>query len=386
MRSKPPHARFLAVGITAALTIAACGSDDAGSTQSESLTTNVPTSESSSANAPTTDAPTAAASTEETSAVEATPADAGYAYASNVDSHRLVVNDICEVKELLDADTVDYDAINVLYTDGKNSVKSDGYRTIGGFASSDDRKHGLSDFYEVPAPLDGFVSSAIAGTGLFEGAADGVRAQGIEKGIQNQIMIAWVVHELNTAVSKAEEGNFDIAQGAVHNWDEGWAFYAGAEPGCGPYGTADKRGENFGTLTDDGRSVANAAILAAMVSGREALLASDVEGAQAAAADVIKNVVVTYSQAAIRYATLIEADVAESDADATSKHVAEGLAFWRVVEAYVTPAGADGETINAIFALDGTPGANGGGDAVRTALQPAWDALGITEADIGTLD
>jgi hypothetical protein len=386
MRSKPPHARFLAAGITAALTLAACGSDDAGSTQSESLTTNVPTAESSSANAPTTDAPTTAASTEETSAVEATPADAGYAYASNVDSHRLVVNDICEVKELLDADTVDYDAINVLYTDGKNSVKSDGYRTIGGFASSDNRKHGLSDFYAVPAPLNGFVSSAIAGTGLFEGATDGVRAQGIEKGIQNQIMIAWVVHELNAAVSKAEEGNFDIAQGAVHNWDEGWAFYAGAEPGCGPYGTADKRGENFGTLTDDGSSVANAAILAAMVSGREALLASDVEGAQAAAADVIKNVVVTYSQAAIRYATLIEADVAESDADATSKHVAEGLAFWRVVEAYVTPAGADGETINAIFALDGTPGANGGGDAVRTALQPAWDALGITEADIGTLD
>lgn len=40
------------------------------------------------------------------------------------------------------------------------------------------------------------------------------------------------------------------------------------------------------------------------------------------------------------------------NADAASKHVAEGLAFWRVVEAYVAPAGADGETINAIFAAD----------------------------------
>ena len=31
------------------------------------------------------------------------------------------------------------------------------------------------------------------------------------------------------------------------------------------------------------------------------------------------------------------------------------------------------------------PQTNGYGDEVRAALQPAWDALGITAADIGTL-
>ena len=46
---------------------------------------------------------------------------------------------------------------------------------------------------------------------------------------------------------------------------------------------------------------------------------------------------------------------------------------------------ADGETINAVFALDGAYGSDGGADEVRAALQPAWDALGITDADIGTL-
>lgn len=378
MQSTRPIPRLISVGIAAALTLAACGSDDANSSAAESSTTDAPTTEAKADAA-------ASEPVEEPAAVEATPADAGYAYASNVDSHRLVVNDICEVKDLLDADSIDYDAINTLYTDGKNSVKSEGYRTIGGFASSDDRKHGLADFYAVPAPLNDFVSSAIAGTGVFEGASDDVRSQGIEKGIQNQIMIAWVVHELNTANGKAAEGNFDIAKGAVHNWDEAWAFYAGAEPGCGPFGTADKRGENFGTTADDGSSQANAAILAAMISGRDALLASDPAGAEAATAEVIKNVVITYSQAIIRYGTLIEADVAESDADAAAKHAAEGLAFWRVIEAYVTPAGADGDTINAIFDLAGTPGANGGNEAIRAALQPAWDALGITAEDIGTL-
>lgn len=388
--------KFVAAGIALALVVAACGSDSGSSTG-----TAVPVADSAAPTVGTdappaggTEAPDSAAETVNTAAPadepkvptdDATPMDVGYAYASNVDSHRLVVVDVCDVKDLLDVDPNDFDAINMIYTDGKNSVKDDGVRTIAGFATGEDKKHGLSDFYGTPAPLDEFVSSAIAGTGVFEGASDDVRSQGVEKGIQNQIMVAWVVHELNSAIAKAQDGNFDVAKGAVHNWDEGWAFYAGAEPGCGPYGTADKRGENFGTLTDGGTSVSNEAILAAMISGRDALLASNVAGAEAAAADVVKNVAITYSQAVIRYATKIIDDMAAGDSDAAAKHAAEGLAFWRVIEAYVVPAGADGETINAIFALDGDYGSDGGPDEVRNALQPALDALGITDADIGTL-
>jgi hypothetical protein len=173
MRSKSPRARFLAAGITAALTMAACGSDDANSIDNESLTTNAPTAESRSTNPPTDETLATQAP-----AVEATPADAGYAYASNVDGHRLVVKDICEVKELLDAETVDYDAINALYTEGKNSVKGDGFRTLGGFASGEGKKHGLAEFYAVPAPINDFVSSAIAGTGLFAALSqDAVRTE-----------------------------------------------------------------------------------------------------------------------------------------------------------------------------------------------------------------
>ena len=381
-----PARKLAATGIALAIALAACGSDD---------------SSSSGTSAPATAAPGSAAPTPDTAALEvdvdppadepkaptedATSMDVGYAYASNVDSHRLVVVDVCDVKDLLDSDPIDFDAINGIYTDGKNSVKDDGVRTIAGFATGEDKKHGLSDFYGTPAPLDEFVSSAIAGTGVFEGASDDVRSQGVEKGMQNQIMIAWVVHELNSAIVKAQDGNFDVAKGAVHNWDEGWAFYAGAEPGCGPYGTADKRGENFGTLTDGGTSVSNEAILAAMISGRDALLASNLAGAEVAAANVVKNVAITYSQAVIRYATKIIDDMAADDSDAAAKHAAEGLAFWRVIEAYVVPAGADGKTINAIFALDGDYGSDGGADEVRNALQPALDALGITDADIGTL-
>ena len=317
----------------------------------------------------------------------ATPGDGGYDYASNVDSHRLVVDDVCLIKDLLDVEPIDYDEIETIYRDGVNSVNSDGsIRAIGGFASRDDRSHGHDVFYGEPTPLDDFVSAAITGTGMFEGTSDAVRAQGIEKGIQNMVMIAWVVHELNVSNGKAAEANFDIQTGAVHNWDEGWAFYHGASSGCAPFATADSRAGNFGTTGEGDTAQANEAILAAMIEGRDALLAEDTAGAETAAAEVIRNVAITYSQAVIRYGSLVIDDLAADDIDEAEKHRAEGLAFWRVIEPYIVPAGADGDVINAIFALDGELGANGGAPEIRAALQPAWDTLGISAEDIGMLE
>lgn len=204
--------------------------------------------------------------------------------------------------------------------------------------------------------------------------------------MRNQVMIAWVMHELNTALDKAQSGDFDVAEGAVHNWDEGWAFYHGSEPDCAPFATANSRAGNFGTLAlDTETAAANAAILDATTAGRDALLAEDAAGAEEAATEVTRNIVITYSQAAIRYASLIEDDLAGDDAAKAKEHQAEGLAFWRVIEAHVAQHDADVDTINAIFDLANDPGANGFGDEIRTALAPAWDALGISDTDIGTL-
>ena len=315
----------------------------------------------------------------------ASPGDGGYEYASNVDSHRLLVADICGIGDLLDAG--DFAAVEDIYRNGENSVKSDGsIRTIGGFAAGEGKQHGLDAYYGTPAPLDDFVTAALQGTGMFEGQSDGVRSQGAEKGIQNQVMVAYAVHELYAALAKAADGNFDVASGAVHNWDEGWAFFHGAEPGCSPYATGNKRAANFGTTGADGETArANEGILAAMIAGRDALLASDAAGAEAATEEVVRGLAITYSQAAIRYASLIEGDLADGNDAKAKEHQAEGLAFWRVVEAYMVPAGADAGTMDAIFNLSNPPGANGFGVEVRAALQPAWDALGIAASDIGSL-
>ena len=316
---------------------------------------------------------------------ESSPGDGGYEYASNVDSHRLLVADICGIGGLLDAG--DFAAVEDIYRNGENSVKSDGsIRTIGGFAAGEGKKHGLDAYYGTPTPLDDFVTAALQGTGMFEGQSDGVRSQGAEKGIQNQVMVAYAVHELYAALAKAQEGNFDVASGAVHNWDEGWAFFHGTEPGCSPYATGNKRAGNFGTVGADGETAqANEAILAAMIAGRDALLASDAAGAEAATEEVVRGLAITYSQAAIRYASLIEGDLADGNDAKAKEHQAEGLAFWRVIEAYMVPEGADADAMDAIFNLNNPPGANGYGVEVRAALEPAWDALGIAASDIGSL-
>lgn len=364
----------LAIVLALALTAAAC-TDDGEEVRGEVSVIGEAegsASASGSASAPAADA-------------TATVGDGGYEYASNVDAHRQVVADICAVGDLLDAG--DFEAVSTIYLEGGSSVNSDGsIRTIAGFAQRDDRLHGYDVYYGTATPLDDFVTDALDGVGAFEGEADGVRGQGAEKGIQNQVMVAWVRHEFASALEKAADGNFDVAEGAVHNWDEAWAFYHGAEPGCSPYATGNSRAGNFGTVGDDGvTALANETLLSALIDGRDALLAEDADGAAAAVTEAEQALVIIYSQAAVRYASLIEGDLAEGDDATAREHQAEGLAFFRVIEPDIAAAGGDVDAINAILDLANQPGANGFGDEVRAAMAPAWDALGITEADIGEL-
>lgn len=376
---KRPALSMLVVG---ALVLVGCGSDDGATVRDlgagDAGSGSTSGSGSGSASAPATDSGSGSSST------AAATGDGGYEYASDVSAHRLVTRDICEINALLDESPIDFEAVEAIYRDGSNSVNDDGsVRTLADFATATDRLHGVDEYYGTATPLDDWVTSALDGSGRFEGRSDAVRRQGVQKGIQNQIMVAWVVHEIESALAKAADGDVDPASGAPHNWDEAWAYYHGAEPGCAPFATANSRAGNFGTTGDDGETaLANEAILAAMTAGRDALLDGDREGAQAAAAEVGRNVVITYSQAAIRYATLAVADVEAGDDPL--EHVVEGLAFFRVIEPIVAGAGADVEAIDAIFDLD-APGQRGGGDEVRAALQPAWDVLGITADDIGEL-
>ena len=72
--------------------------------------------------------------------------------------------------------------------------------------ANEDIWNNYTEYYEDEQWLDTFVMSAIEGTGAFAGEPDLVRRQAIQKGIQNQIMLAWTFHELVSALAKAAEG------------------------------------------------------------------------------------------------------------------------------------------------------------------------------------
>ena len=281
--------------------------------------------------------------------------DGGYTYVTNVDVYRLMSEDVCDIKEL--AEDHDWDAIKDIYQNGKNVEKSDGaMKTLEQHASASGKKHGLSEYYGIDAPLDDYLMAALDGTGMFAGASDSVREQAVEKGAQNQYLIAYAVHEWNAAIEKAEAGNFG-ADDAQHAWDEGWGLYHGTDESvsCSAYATGDKRAGNFGTANSDGTAQANAAILEAMNEGLAALQAEDLAGATTARDKIVKNLVIIYSQATIRYAHKMNTDETVEDAQT---HQAEGYSFWRVIESTVaasnpTPGNDcyNGETMTVSSAL-----------------------------------
>ena len=310
-----------------------------------------------------------------------------YTPLSDVASHARVVLDVCDINALLPTDgPIDYAAIKQIYEEGGNSVKGDGsIRTIAGFARSERDEAIWNDYvsyYDDRRWLDTFTMSAIDGTGAFAGEPDLVRRQGIQKGIQNQIMIAYAIHELVVALNKAADGNFDVDSGAPHNWDEGWAFYHGDAPGCGPYATADKRGGNFGT-----GSAVNDALAAAFTTGVEALAAGDEPAARAASEEIVRQITITYLQATIRYANKIDSALAKGDTGSARISQAEGWALYRVIEPLV--AGVSHQVAAAVASRldlsmgDPQPGTAG---MVMGALPSVYAGLGINPGDIGTLN
>ncbi|MEC7664445.1 MAG: FEA1-related lipoprotein [Candidatus Thermoplasmatota archaeon] len=265
--------------------------------------------------------------------------DGGYTYASNVDNHRMLMGDVCDIKDLSGA--YDWDGVKTIYEEGEYAKKSDGsYRTLMGFADAAGKNHAYDGYYGADGSWNDFVSAAIDGTGPFAGESDTVRDQAVEKGIQNGVMTAYAIHELNAAIIKAEAGNWG-PDDAQHAWDEGWAFYHGPDDdgadfdGCGPYATADKRADNFGTTDGSGTAQANVATLSAMNDGLTAMQNEDMDGLISARDEVLKNVVIVYSQASVRYASKMTDDLAADDKADYDKHQAEGHAFFRVIEAYI---------------------------------------------------
>ena len=256
--------------------------------------------------------------------------DGGYTYASDVDNHRSLMKDLCDIKTA--ASAYDWTTAKDIYTNGKNAEKSDGsYRTLAGFAAADGKNHGYDAYYNQSGSVDAHIMAALDGTGDFAGTSDTVRYQGVAKLTVNMGMVAYTIHELNSAIAKADGGNVDDDTGAPHNWDEGWAFFHGPDEnvGCGPVSTLNKRGADFGTEHVAGMANTTYHIQQAMITGLADLQASNQAGYTDATNTVVKNVIIAYSQAVLKYTYKMDS------ATDGPKYQAEAYAFWKTIEAYV---------------------------------------------------
>ena len=311
-------------------------SSTSDSSTSDSSTSDSSSSDSSSSDGSSSDGSSSDSSSSGGAAVSTMDAeDGGYTYASNVDNHRSLMADMCDIKTYANAGQ--WTAAKDVYQNGKNAPKSDGsYRTLAGFAAATGKQHNYDSYYGMNGSVDAHIMAALDGTGDFENTSDTVRYQGVAKLTANMAMVAYTIHELNTAINKAEAGNYaDNDSGAPHNWDEGWAFFHGPDEnvGCGPVATLNKRGADFGTETNSTGGMANTtyAIQQAMISGLADLQENDSAGYNAAADTVAKNVIIAYSQAVLKYTSKMDHNTS------AAKYQAEGYAFWKTIEAYAAP-------------------------------------------------
>lgn len=306
----------------------------------------------------------------------------GYQPVSDVSGHAKVSADVCDINALLDASSIDFAAVGAIYRDGRHSTEASGAkRTLAKFAREPRATEDLLGRYERyfgAGWLDAFTSGATDGTAPFAGEGDLVRRQGVQKGVRNQILVAWTFHELDGAVAKANKGDFADATGAPHNWDEARAYYHGEKPECAPYATAEERGKEFGT-----GSAVNQAILAAMQRGLAALEARDVAGAARARDEVVRQIAITYLRSALKYAAQMDADLARGKGDDARVWQAEGWAYFRVIEPLVAQASpAAARSVAEVFDLRSKP-APGSGEKVAAALAKAYPGLGIRASEVG---
>jgi len=186
---------------------------------------------------------------------------------SDITQHGMIDLDIRDIESA----GSDWAAVRLIYEEGKNSAKASGeLRTLKGFSSS--YINSTSKQQEPMAKLgkacwgrfdfgDTIVSAAIDGedsqfgnfrTGSVASTAD-ARKQIIKKGIKFSIVWLYALHEMESALSKYAQGNYDVINGAPHALDEAWAFYVGsmetgdASTGYGPYIAAEKYGQKMGT-------------------------------------------------------------------------------------------------------------------------------------------
>ncbi|MGH2352223.1 MAG: hypothetical protein ACRDI2_05200 [Chloroflexota bacterium] len=313
--------------------------------------------------------------------------DGIYTPVSNVAPHAAISLDVAEIGRLTNAvnegKPLPADEIMAIYEQGKHSASGDGFRTLAGFARSEERAKefaAAARFYGSPTFLDAPVVEAIRGTASAAAYSPGQRRQATQKGLQ-RILTYWVLHELLAAEAKVKDGSKDPNSGAPHNVDEAWAFYMGVpEDGKYPYAlsaTASSRESNFkreGTVDTPLRE--------ALARAQKASLEANLTAFQAADKEVRSRLNALFYLAAARYLNESFKSVQAGKMDSAPVQQIEGLSFYQTIQPAV--AGADAaadQTIVDYYRSDPAKLTVERRDAALTALNKAADALLLKPTD-----
>jgi hypothetical protein len=121
-------------------------------------------------------------------------------------------------------------------------------------------------------------------------------------------------------------------------WDSAAAKYFGttAARSYTIYARANKRGANYGQMTGSGSTAYSATNTAILTAFNGAISEANMN-------IIVKNLKVIYTQAALRYAYLVDEDLAEGTD--WNEHQAEGFAFYNNIAPYVKAADAEGDNM-----------------------------------------
>jgi hypothetical protein len=315
----------------------------------------------------------------------ATDKISGYTPGSDVRQHARLDLDQVLMSTYMKAG--DYNNAKSVYTNGKNSKKSNSMRTLAGLSDNNNKLKGepLADMYAqywgAYDYADTFVNIGFDTIGMDILA----RKELAVKGAAYQNVWMYVVHELEDAVQDCKGSSLTTNDNGVHAWDEGWAFYAGSLGGPGGasvYALAEKRCINFDTCVM-GTAGVNIKLLDLFTQGKNLLFAGKCDEAKALITPIVSQMTVPLIQGALRYAYASDPAVGDS----APKGRAEGWAFSAAVLPQVDSVNsAAADIIRKNMDFNSRAYNADGYKAIFAAFQSVYEGLGITCEEVGGLE
>jgi len=308
----------------------------------------------------------------------------GYMPVSGVSEHSEISLDIAEFGEKLKGDNPDYTGAKAIYTGGANSCKSTtNPRTLQGFAKKDLTDETFYDAFKAqgadftsPKLWDTWMLDALGGTGVFASLSHTKRVTALKKGVLGLVTL-YASHELESGITKGATVATRLDSKSGHAWDEGWAFYYGADAAGknSPWEVSKKRDENFPA----GEQV-HTTILPHFNKGLIALRTDTYDDAKAKEArdSIYKMWSITYIRAALKYLEIAETTYQE-------KGHAEGYAYYKAIDGWVASKNAvAAKAMRDALEITKTSIATGTYCDAKQKMEAAYSALGIDCAKMGT--